>query len=610
MLQGLAFRRTVLPLLLAVAALVILNVGLYTRLRAVGAAEPIAFPYSAGFAAGENAQYEVFGGDWEVRDETLVQLSTSGYDLGIYIPLDIPPEQPYQFTTRIRFAGGTMGGGILFNAQQTSGRSNSHMARLNVDNGSVYLIYGYFDETGFQGQGGAPVNIAPDDANWHTLGAQISGATFNLTFDDQVVAAGVPLQFTGGAVGMITSTSQMAYDDIAVQPFAGTTEQSQTPELTAQVTEVVQPQPTPAASLPTAEASTNYTMVFSDSFDGSASESNWVPYSGAWNFEDGALVQTNASGFDYSAGSVQALDALRRFSVTLRHRQGVGGGVLFNMAQPDSRNGATMVRYIQEANGVALTWGNFDANGLFVGVNGAAVPAPADAAHVLEITLNGSAYSIHLDGTVIAENIPYEPHGTHIGLTASQSVVAFESVEVFTALDTAPATAVPSTTQLDLSVITGTWVNENGIITQTSDAASDAITGIGIAAETFTFNVSIVLPEGVADAGAGIVFHMSGRDNPAGGEMLRFGSGGTEIFWGSYDETRAFQGQGGTGVQITPGQPHALTVVVHAGLFDIAVDGQTVATAVPLTSQSGWIGLVSFRGPVVFSNVSLTLGAS
>jgi hypothetical protein len=53
---------------------------------------------------------------------------------------------------------------------------------------------------------------------------------------------------------------------------------------------------------------------------------------------------------------------------------------------------------------------------------------------------------------------------------------------------------------------------------------------------------------------------------------------------------------------------HKLKVAVDKDTYRIIVDDQDVALNVPLKQQEGWIGLVSYRGPVAFDGVSVTFG--
>ncbi|MEZ4667032.1 MAG: hypothetical protein R3E39_03780 [Anaerolineae bacterium] len=171
-------RTTWLPLGLAIVALVVLNLGLYTRLSSQPEPLRFNFPYTENFSALSVDEYELFGGDWEIRDETLVQLSTSGYDLMSFVPIDIPPEQNYTYESSLRYLGGIMGGGLIFNAQQITSRQKSQMLRFNVDNGVMWLIYGYFgDDSNFVGQGSAALDIPLGDPNWHRLRVKLTVRT-------------------------------------------------------------------------------------------------------------------------------------------------------------------------------------------------------------------------------------------------------------------------------------------------------------------------------------------------------------------------------------------------------------------------------------------------
>ncbi len=611
MLNKPSIRSTAIPLTLAVIALIVLNIGLYTRLAppASAAAPAFSLPFSADYAHDNNSKYTIWGGDWAVKDQTLVQMSTTGYDLGTVIPLRIPAGQPYQVSAKLRFLGGSMGGGLLFNVQQDTSRQKSQMVRFNVDGGKLYLIYGYFgDDSNFVGEGSVQLNLDPNNGDWHTLSVLVGDKTYALQLDDQTVAAGIPVQYQGGAFGLDVSTSQVAFNNVSAKSIDASAIPSSTnpPAITSVATQA------PAAPINTG----NFAQAFSDNFAAAGGTNpNWIPFAGKWQYEPNAFVQTDASGFDFGAGSAASYNVPLRLSVTFTQRQGVGGGVLFNMPQADSKNGAYMVRYMDPNQ---LVWGSFDASGTFNGQGNQQVAAPGMGAHTLVITIGANSYDIVLDGTAIASGIALSSSGGHIGLTASQSVVAFSSVEVETASAagtqeaTAEATAAATaqaSTNVTLDTISGTWMSAGSVFTQTDNVQSDAIAGVGISAGKFSVSVDITLPDGVADAGGGLVFHMKEHNDPADGAMVRFSSDGQQIFWGTYDDQAVFQGAGSSPLKLTAGQPHRLTLNVRASNYDILVDGQAVVTGVPLTSTSGWIGLVGFRGPVRFTNFELTLSA-
>lgn len=580
-------------------ALIVLNLGLYTRLASQPRKDLVTFPYHEDFSAVTTVPYEEFGGDWEIRDQALVQMSTSGYDLSTFIPVSIPADQAYQFEASLKFLGGAMGGGVFFNAQQTTSRQKSHMARFNVDGGKLWLIYGYFgDDSNFTGQGSAALSLDPSDPNPHRLGVRVAGGTYALTLDGAVLAENIPLQYEGGAVGFISATSQVAFDDVAVDPYEGA------------------PQAAPTTAAPDAAPTTtpaSETVVsqplYQDTFDNpAASDSLWRPISGNWQPDNGSLVQTQAEGYDLSAIYQKPLTGAFTLRTTFLHRQGVGGGVLVNLPAPDNKIGGTMVRYVDK--GDYISWGYFDADGNYQAQGGSTVPLPGTAVHILEVTVNGSTYGVRLDGNTLGADIPLQtPNATsYVALTASQSIVQFDDVQMLSD-QSIPAVPTPAgLTQINAETVSGTWVAQDNLITQTDTQLTDYVAGTGLAAERFKLTVDIKLPAGSADAGAGMIFHMQGRDDVRLGQMIRLANGGKGIFWGHYDEAGTFQGEGSADLTLSPGDTHTFVITVHAETYEIQVDGQTIAAAVPVQRQAGWIGLLSFSGPVEFSNIRLELG--
>ncbi|QPC84958.1 hypothetical protein G4Y79_11485 [Phototrophicus methaneseepsis] len=616
MLQRTSFRSTWLPLGLFVVALAILNIGLYTRLAAQPIEPRFSFPYYETFDTLSEVPYEEFGGDWEIRDQMLVQLSTDGFDLSAFVPIAVTAEQPYGAEATLRYLGGSMGGGIYFNAQQTTSRQKSHMVRFNVDNGQLWLIYGYFgDDSDFIGQGSVPLSMAPDNADPHKLRVEVNENDYDLLIDDAVVAGDIPLNYKGGAVGFITASSQVAFDNIAINEISQSSDVAEQP--IEQVTEpVVEPTDEPGSE-PTLVTSApdpidiEQQRLFGDSFEGPAGgESLWLPITGNWAYQDGTFVQSQTDGFDLSAIYQRPVTYPMTMRATFQHRDGVGGGVLFNIPAPDNKNGGHMIRYIDT--GDVIAWGYFDESGVFNGQGSAQVNLPGQAPHTLEIRTQGETYDVYLDNAQLATGIPVNnpTSPSYIGLTSSQSVVAFEQVDVFTNAPSPSIDATESvpTANIDAEAASGNWTVEGSTITQSDVEATDYVAGTGLGGEQFNISADISLPVDNPDAGAGIIFHMQGRDDRGLAHMVRFGSNGQELFWGRYDADGIFTGEGGIPLELAPGETYNLLLSVHTDNFDIQVNGETLVEAIPIQRSSGWIGLVSFSGPVVFSNVNMQLG--
>ncbi len=354
--------------------------------------------------------------------------------------------------------------------------------------------------------------------------------------------------------------------------------------------------------------------IYSAAFSGAPTDAGWTPFAGDWAVAEGRLEQRSPEGPDLGIGYAANFSSYR-LRVSLRHQQGVGAGVLFNMPRADGVAGAHMARYTED--GAGIFWGYFDEQGVFQG-QGFAPTAPAGQdEHTLEVASGAEGYAVLLDGAVLAENIPLQSRQGGIGLICSQSAASFGEIVVL-GLEAGPAAAAPTVdpalapteAPLDaLSSVSGDWVREGDALTQRLGDAADFTTATGVAAEGYTLNVTVEFPEGApADAGGGVIFQMPGRVERAGAAMARLADGGRTIFWGRFDAEGVFAGAGSA--ELPEGDParRALSLTVRAGSFDLAVDGKVVVKDVPLEGESGYIGLISFRGPVRFKAFQLALG--
>ena len=406
-------------------------------------------------------------------------------------------------------------------------------------------------------------------------------------------------------MGLIASGAPVRFDDLSIVTSGAPSVTSGTGDAA-----VTPAEPQPARVLPD-----NANVLYTSQFTGNLPDTGWTPYAGDWQVRDGALVQQQLDGYDLGITYQQPFEKAR-VSAKFKLEQGVGAGLLFNLPHADGKNGGHMVRYTDD--GAGIFWGYFDDQGVFTGQGFAGTPSPGATAHVLEVLADASTYAVVLDGVMLAEGLQlYSPRG-YIGLTTSQSTAAFQQVAVasWTAgaapLQAAASVAPAASSNLlaNTETLSGEWVKDGTTIRQQATDAVDYVSGIGILAEEYMLSTDIELPAGVGDAGGGVIFHMPQRDNRKGAYLARFGDGGKLLFWGQYNDAGEFAGQGSVETNLEAGKPHNLTLSVKQGSFDLAVDGNQVVAGVPLASKSGWIGLTSFRGPVVFSNLQLTLGGA
>jgi len=402
---------------------------------------PLSLPYREDFEQLTRLDYRQFGGTWRARDSRLVQSDAQGSDLLAVLPLSLPQSQPYQFGAHIEILSGPNGAGLMFNLQHADNRQQSHLVRFGTNEGRNYLVFGYFDEElKFIEQGAvAPLDIAQRI----DLAVLVHKKSYDVLVNGQPVQRDIPLQYNGGKVALTTWFSTIAFDDVYITPVVLQPEPAIAPIIdtspalipaNAPATIVGDATPTRASdptNLSSGSALTKSALApsnayFFEDFSSDANLAQWNAVIGEWRFEPGVLVQQQPQGYDYSTiytGSFAQFTLRVRFS----HRQGIGGGLLFNMPDATSEKRGHMVRYFEDN---VLAWGYFNAEGVFSGQGNIRVDPPGIQAHTLQISADGAVYSITLDEQLVAENIPLINKQGHIGLTASQSVVAFEEVEI------------------------------------------------------------------------------------------------------------------------------------------------------------------------------------
>jgi len=603
MLKSPSFRSTGLPVGLTLIALVIFNVGLYARLGAQPKVDRFSLPYTEDFSVVTDNPYEEFGGDWEIRDEMLIQLDTNGFDLTSFIPLTIPESESYTFGATLKYLGGSIGGGLIFNAQQVTSRQKSHMVRFNVDNGQLWLIYGYFgDDSNFIGQGSTQLQMSPTDDTPQRLSVNVSADNYAITLNDSTLVQAVPLEYTGGAVGFISASSQMGFDDVVVAPLeASVTNAEATAETSIEVMQATEQ----ASTTSNTEFLTRelYTETFESRGIG---EVRWRPINGNWTYEDNALVQKQTELFDLTNVYQNPITYPMTYLAKFRHLEGVGGGIMFNLKLPNAIENGYMVRYFSDADVIA--WGYFDEQLVFNGLGSVEVAPPGTSQHTLGVAVSEGTFDILLDGSVIAFNIPIAEvvSPSFVSLVTSQSMVAFDQVNIFGEVTRVQSNMTSAS--IDSASAIGTWSVENDLIMQTDTEATDYIAGTGLAGEQFTTSVNIQFDTELDDVGAGIIFHMTERDNPALGYLVRLSDRGHGVFWGQFNADSIFTGLGNASLNAGTLEQATLKVVVKTSSFDIWIDDEIIAENIPLNRNSGWIGLVSFRGPVTFSNLNILLG--
>ena len=409
-LSPLPLRLTIGALLLAILLWLAGNSALFLALYG-DTLMPLSLPYLETFTNTQRLDYRQFGGRWLVQEQALVQDNATEADVFAVIPLELPPAQTYQFGAAMKVLEGANGAGLTFNMQHKDDLRQSHLVRFGANDGNPYLVFGYFDENDtFVEQGSQP---AIDLTQGATLRVLVQDDTYTLLLNDEIQQTQIPLHYQGGHVGLMTWFSRAVFDDVVITADVAAT---------------------------TALTSTAPTILLTQDFAAGVDQSQWQPLRGDWQFTKDALVQQKEEGFDYAISHAARFDQFV-LRVRFRHEAGTaGGGVLFNRPDNETAKRGHLVRYDQ---GNALIWGYFDEQGEFVTQGYSAVDPPGDQVHTVQIFSDGDTYAILLDEIVVAQDLPLISKTGHIGLTASQSVVAFERVEVTAFTPVPEATVQP-----------------------------------------------------------------------------------------------------------------------------------------------------------------------
>ncbi|MCB9124174.1 MAG: hypothetical protein H6643_06610 [Caldilineaceae bacterium] len=106
--------------------------------------------------------------------------------------------------------------------------------------------------------------------------------------------------------------------------------------------------------------------------------------------------------------------------------------------------------------------------------------------------------------------------------------------------------------------------------------------------------------------GAGVLFNMPYTDRLNGAHMVRYSDrrpGG--IFWGYFDDSGKFVGQGYANVSPPGDARHTLRVVSDETTYSIYLDDFLVASDLPLQQNYGYVGLVAVQSSVDYDSVAV-----
>jgi hypothetical protein len=566
-----------------------------------------------------------FSGEWHISEGQMNQVDPTVYDSGIAYEASV--FENYVVQAQFEHKQGA-GAGLLFNMPSPYQSNGAHIVRYSDETDA--LIWGYFDAQGTFMRQGFAESEPPGDQQPHLLQVYSGESSYDIFLDDRLLARDVPLHQRQGNVGLTTSRSAAGFSLVEVFPLfssnaigpnqlapipaveaesaaaVSTPQTVLTTTLPAAIPTQVLPVSTPLADS-NAQVVSGVTEPYEGVFTGDFQSSGWRVLTGNWLFDNGRLVQADPNGFDFA--TVNTNQAYRNYSlqVGMSHLQGHGAGVLFNMPFADRLNGAHLVRYSERRPG-AIFWGYYDDTGRFVGQGYADVTEAGSEQRTFRVISGETTYAIYLDGTLIASDLPLQQNYGYMGLLTSQSSAAYDQV-VVDAIEAKPLenTAIDDADGFNnVTVLGGLWTTENNQTIQEVTEEGDYILNLGIFASEYTMEAEISLPED-SYAGAGFIFHMPDSGSRRGAQIARLINGGSGVFWGSFDDTSAFQGRGSAALDL-PGNTFLLRLEVAGELMNLWVNDELIQENIPLDRRDGWIGLITFGGPVTYDGLKVLIG--
>jgi hypothetical protein len=384
---------------LMIIAFVVLTTALISRLSPAPPVR-VSLPYSEDFTDSKRLGWNSINGSWEVTDGEMYQSRVVGTDLSIVSPVFIEPATPYRFEARTRRRAGDLGSGLVFNVRDGVGQ----LIRFTTQKTGVYLMYGYFDESGqYQGQGSVLVGLSTENDGWHKLGVVVGPQHYYIELNDRIVTDSVALKYKGGAVGLTTTGTAASFDDLRVALLDN-----------AEIAAFTSSQSAVPVGLDLAVPGVLRVVR------------------GTWLARPPSTVtqaDTNSVDFVVTTGiNAERYEAAIEVSFPDDDNDKVGraGGLVFNMRDRKTLQQAQGVRITQSG---AVEWGEFDVEGNFKAIGAASLEKPQAAAFLLSIKVLPETYTIYVDGVMIIEQPLPTKTGGWIGLFSTSGPVVFRKFD-------------------------------------------------------------------------------------------------------------------------------------------------------------------------------------
>ncbi len=624
--------------LIVLGALAVVAASLYLGIKVLlapkQAVTTYVLPYTQTFDDINLRNWYTKGGVWTLRTGTLSQTIGGEEPNFLHIPLKLPEDSSYHASVFITMKKDTIAAGLSFNAQYPKLTEQQHRVFIHrPDKNTLQLVAGYMDATGsFVPQAQIPLDINTTEFR---LDLFVYTDTYIVQLNGQRMIEKRPLFYHNGMLGFYTIASAV-FDNL-------------------QITAADNPNPGD--------------QVYTSDFDQDPGGAGWVPFKGDWRIINGNMTQNDPTAIDagigYETSTFQNYVLHTRFALN----QGSGAGVLFNMPSPYQINGAHMVRFSDEADvllwGFYDDKGIFSRQGyinieppgtsehsikIFSGQNSydifidetliaRDVPLQETRGSVGLVTSRASAgYSLveifPLFGAdsatpqvltpVITSTPPPKQTALPVNPTAKASAAPPKASATAQKTTTAPTksttdgntivTGESTSYKGDFTgnfknsgwkVIRGDWAFSGGNLVQTDSQATDlSIVYTPVDYTNYSITVGLTHQGGF---GGGLLFNMPYTDRLNGAHLVRYSDRRPgAIFWGYFDDTGKFIGEGYADVPEASTDHHLFRVVSKKNTYDIYLDNNLIVKDLPSKQNYGHIGLLTSRASVSYDQVEIT----
>ncbi len=357
----------------------------------------------------------------------------------------------------------------------------------------------------------------------------------------------------------------------------------------------------------------------------------WFRGDGIWALRNDMLSQNanlNKPAAIYLPGKIAAEQPYHLSTYVTLAKSTQQAGINFNAQYPDMTKRQHQVYLVKrpadvtsgtnsaDALPMELVAGYTDKDGKFI--KQVSVPfGPDSGEYRLDLFVLGNTYTVQVNGQTLVDRRPlFYPNGL-VGYH-TLGPARFDTLKITTATTDDPGEQV-YVSDFDQNPggagwvpFNGEWEITDGELVQANPAAQDA--GIGFEGSAFEDYGMQVTFRHLTGAGGGLMFNMPSPYQLNGAHVVRYSDQADSIFWGYYDDQGLFTRQGFAAADPPGTETHQLRVFVGSDSYDVYLDDQMLARAVPIAAAAGamdpgrsggHIGLITSLSSVAYKAVEL-----